>query len=114
MPQLLVFDNEKNSFYIEKDTQLIAYHRFLQELQLWLSENPMKANLGVDYFGVFENRVSLKTKIQEIIDKHSASFKSLTLENSEIDLEKNLASISITCELVDSTILRKNLVIGAL
>ena len=44
------------------------FHKFIQELKLWKGENPMRMELGVDYFAIFEKRAYVETEINKVIE----------------------------------------------
>lgn len=77
------------------DPERIVIESMFQELQLWLGENPMRSNLGIDYTGVFENRVFLRSSIENIINKYVSSFESIELGELETDSSGEINSITI-------------------
>lgn len=97
---------QDGSFAKTTNAELIKLENLFQELKLWKGENPMNVELGIDYLGVFENRVSLKSSVQSICDKYSDSFKNI--EVGDLNIGSEVATIPITLTLQDdSTIVRE-------
>lgn len=70
----------ENLKWIETDSaDLIAIHNCLQELQLWKGENPLKAELGIDYWAVFESRVFLEQEVVRVLERHEQNFSSISI-----------------------------------
>ena len=98
---------QDGSFAKTTDSELIKLESLFQELNLWKGENPMNAELGIDYFGIFENRTSLKTSVQSVLDKYSDSFKNI--EMGELNIGTEVATLLITVTLHDDSTIRRNL-----
>lgn len=90
------------------DPELIQVESLFQELQLWKGENPMNAELGIDYIGVFENRVFLKNSISDICEKYADSFKDIVVGDISYENNDEVAFVPITITMQDdSQIVRK-------
>lgn len=87
-------DNEGN-FKQTTNAEIIQLESLFQELQLWKGENPMNIELGIDYSGVFENRVFLTSEIQTIIEKYQNSFQSIELTNIETSSDNEITKVAI-------------------
>ena len=84
------------------EPELVQLEAMFQELQLWKGENPMNADLGIDYFGVFENRVFLKNSISQICEKYANSFKSIEVGDLQY-LDNESISVPIEVKLHDDS-----------
>lgn len=98
---------QDGSFAKTTNAELIKLENLFQELKLWKGENPMNAELGIDYLGIFENRVSLKSSVQSICDKYSDSFKSIDI--GELDIGTEVATMPITVTLQDDSTITRDL-----
>ncbi|EGV1470920.1 hypothetical protein JF110_001645 [Campylobacter jejuni] len=77
--------NSSNKFY--------SFYNCLQELRLWLGENPMDSAKGIDYFSVFENKKLLRNEITRVIDKYRDSFD--TIEITKLERNNKDESINV-------------------
>lgn len=90
------------------EPELIQLEALFQELQLWKGENPMNAELGIDYIGVFENRVFLKNSISEICEKYVDSFKAIEVGDLNYSNDGEIVNVPISVTMHDdSTIVRR-------
>ena len=98
---------QDGSFAKTTNAELIQLESLFQELNLWKGENPINAELGVDYFGIFENRVSLKNSVQDICDKYNDSFKNIVI--GEVTVTTEVATLPITITTQDDSTIRRDL-----
>lgn len=98
---------QDGTFAKTTSAELMQLESLFQELNLWKGENPMNAELGIDYFGIFENRVSLKNSVQNICNKYSDSFKNIDI--GELNVGTEVATLPITLTLQDDSTIRRNL-----
>lgn len=98
---------QDGTFAKTTNAELIKIESLFQELKLWKGENPVNAELGIDYLGVFENRVSLKSSVQSICDKYSDSFKNI--EVGDLNIGSEVATMPITLTLQDDSTITRDL-----
>lgn len=101
--------NQKGELTSTTNAELIQVESLFQELLLWQGENPMKANLGIDYMGVFENRVFLKSSVEDVCQKYKDAFKDIEVSDPTYSDNGELASLNITITLLDNSTIRRNL-----
>lgn len=77
-----------------RDATQVNLHKCLQQLALWLGENPMDVGDGVDYVGVREQRVFLKLAIEDIVQQYLDVFDAITV--SELEYKSDTITCSIT------------------
>lgn len=101
--------NSEGKFVSTTDAELIQIENLFQELLLWKGENPMNANLGIDYMGVFENRVFLKSSVEDICAKYAENF--FNIEVGELLYSDNgeILSLTITITLIDGSTIKRDL-----
>lgn len=80
---------------IDQSSKYYKLFTCLQELQLWLGENPMDADKGIDYFAVFENRKLLRNELTRVLDNYRNSFSTIDI----VSLNKNDDGDTINVEL---------------
>lgn len=91
---MLYYDDIEKTF--KKSPQyLIDLHCFIQEMKLWKSENPMRQELGVDYFALFNKQAYVETELDKVIDRYKSKFNSLQLKEVSVDNEKNIMYVVI-------------------
>ncbi|EAK7296985.1 hypothetical protein FBF91_08240 [Campylobacter upsaliensis] len=100
----MLYWDENDYTFKKAPTEMKAYYDFLQNLQLWLGENPIKADQGANYRGVFENQAFIETEVNKVIDKFTDQFTTLRLLGYEFDKDTGELSISIYCEFDDRAI----------
>lgn len=103
------FMKDDGTFSRTNDPERVQLEAMFQELRLWKGENPMKANLGIDYFGVFENRVFLKSSVESITTKYAESFKSIEV-SEPTTLNNEVLSVEIKVTMHDNSTLIRNLI----
>lgn len=86
---------ENNELKITKEPQKIALESCMQEISLWIGENPMDIENGIDYFGVMDGFVFLKSSIENIVERYTASFENIIVSDPVYDNEKETLSITI-------------------
>lgn len=87
--------SSNNEFKWTTDPELVTLESMFQELQLWKGENPMNYEAGIDYMGVFENRVFLKSSIESIISKYTNSFESIEVGDLETNANSEITAAPI-------------------
>lgn len=92
------YDEEK---FKKCPSELLNLHCFLQEVRLWKAENPMKSELGVDYFGVFEHRKFIESELNKVIMKYSRFFTSLRIDSIETSEDGSKLNIALYVGLKD-------------
>lgn len=80
------------------------FHKFIQEVKLWKGENPMRMELGVDYFAIFEKRAYVETEINKVIENYKSKFNALTLEKVETDEERGVLYLTILVKMNEELI----------
>lgn len=100
----MLYWDENDYTFKKAPTEMKSYYDFLQNLQLWLGENPIKSDQGANYKGVFENQAFIETEITKIIDKFSNQFEILRFLGYEFDEDTGELSISVYCEFGDKAI----------
>lgn len=73
---MLFYDG--NFIYTENESD-IAYYELIAELKLFLLENPMNTEAGVDYKGVLNGEKFLKTELNRVCEKHADNFSSFEI-----------------------------------
>lgn len=63
------------------DPTEMKFNQCLQELALWVDENPMNITNGIDYKGVREQRVFLTSSIQNITNNYLNYFDTINISN---------------------------------
>lgn len=101
--------NQAGELTSTTNAEMIQVESLFQELLLWKGENPMKANLGIDYMGVFENRVFLKSSVEDICQKYQDAFKNIEVDEPTYTDNGEIASLNITITLLDDSTIRRNL-----
>lgn len=88
--------------YLENDTLKITEDKneelkqaFVAELKLFKGENPLNTSAGIDYLAVFNNEAFLSVEAEQLADKYSQKFDSITFGEFEIDEDKINSSISM-------------------
>lgn len=95
---MIKYDDNTNTFSIidnAKQAEIAYYEAFCQELRLWLSENPLNIELGIDYKGVLEGKVYLPLQLQEIINSYEKYFQSIELGDTYQENEVLVCDIII-------------------
>lgn len=90
---MLIRQINNGSFQVLDDKRLYKLYNCLQELQLWKTENPFDIEAGIDYFGIFSNRVFIEPELKRVIDKHKGSYNSYEIEN--ITYDNDILRVSI-------------------
>lgn len=92
------------------EPELIQVERLFQELLLWKGENPMNINLGIDYMGVFENRVFLKSSVEDVCNKYANYFNGISVGDPVYSSNGELMSLDVSVTLLDESVIRRNLI----
>ena len=103
---------ENGEFKITHNPQKIALESCMQELLLWLGENPMSSENGIDYFGVMDGFVYLKASVEEITERYTDSFVSILVKDPIYNEQAETLSIGIDFTLNDYSIINKEVSIG--
>lgn len=101
--------NQKDQLVKTNNAELIQLESLFQELLLWKGENPMDINMGVDYMGVFNNRVFLKSSVEDVCAKYANSFKGIEVGDIEYSENGEVASLPVSVTLFDDSVIRRNL-----
>lgn len=107
------FVDSKNQFQKSSDPKVISLESMIQELQLWLGENPMDITNGVDYMGVFENRVFLKSSIENVLQKYRSNYDILEIKDYETNSSNELISVNISIVTKDGEALLRSINVGS-
>lgn len=75
---MLFFDNG-NFVYTTNDKD-IAYYALLSELRLFLEENEMDIEAGIDYKAILNGEKFLKTELNRVCEKHKDNFNSYEVQ----------------------------------
>lgn len=94
MMETLWILNKDSEWQNLTDPTQVNLHKCLQQLALWLGENPMDINDGIDYVGVREQRVFLKLAIENIVQQYLDVFDVINV--SELDYKLDTVTCSIT------------------
>lgn len=94
MMETLWILNKDSEWECLDDPTQVSLHKCVQQLALWLGENPMDINDGIDYVGVREQRVFLKLSIENIVQQYLNVFDAITV--SELEYKADTISCSIT------------------
>lgn len=101
--------NSEGKFVSTTDAESIQIESLFQELLLWKGENPMNANLGIDYMGVFENRVFLKSSVEDICAKYAENFSNIEVGELLYSDNGEILSLTITITLLDGSTIKRDL-----
>lgn len=101
--------NQNDELVQTTNAEQIQVESLFQELLLWQGENPMNITLGIDYMGVFENRVFLKSSVEDICNKYADSFKSLVVGEPVYSDNGEILSLSIEITLLDDSTIKRDL-----
>lgn len=80
---------------ITKEPQKIALESCMQEISLWIGENPMDIENGIDYFGVMDGFVFLKSSVENIVERYKDSFENIIVSDPAYNNQKEILSITI-------------------
>ncbi|HDZ5057792.1 TPA: hypothetical protein RTG63_001655 [Campylobacter jejuni] len=78
---------------INSSHKLYSFYNCLQELQLWLGENPMDADKGIDYLAVFENKKLLRNELERVLDSYRDNFD--IIEITKLERNNNDESLDV-------------------
>lgn len=93
---------DENDYKFKKaPTEMKTYYDFIQNLQLWKGENPIKYSEGPNYRAIFENQAFIETEINKVIDKFSNQFTILQYMGHTFNRETGELSVSVYCEFDD-------------
>lgn len=104
---MLYLDNNNNIIYTN-DPDTIAINSCFQELKLWLGENQLNIESGVDYNAIFNQEAFLKVELQKILNKHIGNFKYIELGEPEMSND-GILTITINFYLYNNTIQSKSI-----
>lgn len=107
---MLVIQLNNDKLAILTDNKLTSLYTCIQELQLWLGEDPMDVEAGVDYFSIFLNQKFIELELQRVLDKHRNAYVNYSLEN--IQYEDDTLKVSIIFNVSSDQAFRFNLHIG--
>lgn len=108
---MLVKQINNGVYKVLDDDSLRKIYTCLEELQLWKGENPFDVDAGVDYFGIFDNRIFIETELSRVLDKHKDAYNSYQIEN--LTYEDGVLGISIILDINSELTYRFNLHINA-
>lgn len=108
----IYLDRDTNSFKTTNEPEKIALESCMQEIGLWQGENPMDIEMGVDYFGIMDGYVYLRTSIENITDKYKDSFQQITVYEPQYNQQSEIISIAIEFLLKDLTTDKRSVQIG--
>ncbi len=86
--------------------KLIYLNNLLSELALFKGENPLDAEAGIDYFGVFEGSAFLRVEIENVFDRHRANFALLSCGDITINDDLDAYKVDITAIFKDGETLK--------
>lgn len=107
---MLVIQLNNDKLTVLEDNKLTSLYNCIQELQLWLGEDPMDVDAGVDFFGIFANQKFIELEIQRVIDKHRNAYVSYAIQN--INYEEDVLKIDIIFNVSKGQAFRFNLHVG--
>lgn len=94
----------------ERDKVLLAC---FQELMLWVEENPINIERGVDYQAIFEQAAFLKQELEKVTEYHAANFEEIAISEPVYDNEAEVIRVKIRFVHFDNTTTDKELEIIA-
>lgn len=100
--------NKDEELVDTQDPQLAALEACYQELKLWKGENLLDIESGVDYEGVFNQTLFLKTELERVCEKHAKNFKSISVGDPTMGTDE-IVHVEINFHLLDDSAASRNL-----
>lgn len=91
----MLFFNDGQFIYTEDQSE-IAYYALLAELKLFLGENEMNIEAGVDYKAILNSEKFLKTELNRVCESHSDSLASFEIGEPTQSGENVECTITLT------------------
>lgn len=103
---MIVYNKDKDTFeVIKNNTSTMWLEAMFQNLLLWKGENPLDAENGIDFKGIFEQSAYLPIEVENVANEYYSYFDNIEVKDFET-IDSHILSIKVAVTLQDKVELK--------